>query len=51
MQRLMVSVPPPLKENIELFEEEWGFDNRSQAMRELLRRGLDDVAEPMEAER
>ena len=33
-------VPPPMKDDVEEFQEKRGYDNRAQAIRELLRRGL-----------
>ena len=41
MERMDLAVPSPLLESVEQFEETEGYDNRSQAARELLRRGLD----------
>jgi metal-responsive CopG/Arc/MetJ family transcriptional regulator len=41
MERIEAMVPPPLKQNLEEYREEMGFENRSQAIRALLRRGLD----------
>jgi len=40
MNRIEAMVPPPLKEGIEQYREENGFENRSQAIRSLLREGL-----------
>ena len=40
MDRIGVKVPPPLADDIETFQEREGFENKSQAIRELLRRGL-----------
>ena len=41
MERIEAMVPPPLKQNLEEYREEHGFENRSQAIRALLRRGLE----------
>ena len=41
MQRVEAYVPPPIEEGIEDHRKENGFENRSQAIRDLLRRGLD----------
>lgn len=41
MERLEVYVPPPMAETVEEHQQQNGFDNRSQAIRDLLRRGLD----------
>jgi metal-responsive CopG/Arc/MetJ family transcriptional regulator len=41
MQRVSVKVPPPLKEEISEFQSETGYETESQAVRELLRRGLE----------
>lgn len=41
MERIQAMVPPPVKSGIEEYQESKGFDNRSQAIRDLLRRGLD----------
>lgn len=42
MERIEAMVPPPMEKNIETFQEREGFENKSQAIRELLRRGLND---------
>lgn len=39
-------VPPPLVEEIESFRAREGFENQSQALRELLRRGLRQQTRP-----
>jgi metal-responsive CopG/Arc/MetJ family transcriptional regulator len=41
MERIEAMVPPPLYEDVEDYKEERGFNNRSQAIRWLLREGLD----------
>jgi len=41
MNRLEAYVPPPLDHDIERYQEENGFENKSQAIRAILRRGLD----------
>lgn len=41
MERIEAYVPPPLEQEIEQHREEQGFENRSQAIRSLLRRGLE----------
>lgn len=41
MERIEAMVPPPLRENIDEYQREEGFENRSQAIRALLRRGLE----------
>lgn len=43
MNRLVAMVPPPLEADIEQFQVEKGYENKSQAARELLRRGLYDA--------
>lgn len=40
MERIEAMVPPPLVDSIDSFQEKEGFENRSQAIRALLRRGL-----------
>lgn len=51
MEKIDVMVPPPLTRSIEQFREEEGYENRSQAIRELLRRGLStsEISEEVEA--
>lgn len=41
MERIEAMVPPPLKQDLEQYRKKHGFENRSQAIRALLRRGLD----------
>jgi Arc/MetJ-type ribon-helix-helix transcriptional regulator len=41
MDRVEAYVPPPLEEGIENHRESNGFENRSQAIRDLLRQGLE----------
>jgi len=41
MERIEAMVPPPLYEDLEEHREERGYENRSQAIRSLLRRGLE----------
>jgi metal-responsive CopG/Arc/MetJ family transcriptional regulator len=41
MERVEAMVPPPLYDDVEDFKEQNGFENRSQAIRAILRRGLD----------
>lgn len=40
MERVEAYVPPPIEEGIEEHKENHGFENRSQAIRDLLRRGM-----------
>jgi len=40
MERIEAMVPPPLEQNIEKYRQEHGFENKSQAIRALLREGL-----------
>lgn len=42
MERVEAYVPPPIRNGIEEHRQEHGFENRSQAIRDLLRRGLDN---------
>jgi len=42
MDRIEAMVPPPLDEGIEQYREQQGFENKSQAIRALLRRGLEE---------
>lgn len=46
MERLEAHVPPPMKRSIKDFEEREGYENQSQAVRELLRRGLNKNPSP-----
>jgi metal-responsive CopG/Arc/MetJ family transcriptional regulator len=41
MERIEAMVPPPLYEDVDEHQEKCGFDNRSQTIRSLLRRGLE----------
>jgi len=41
MERIEAMVPPPLEDGIENHQKENGFENKSQAIRDLLRRGMD----------
>lgn len=41
MERIEAMVPPPLEENISEYQQKNGFENKSQAIRSLLRRGLE----------
>lgn len=43
MDRVEAMVPPPVKNGIEQHRKKHGFENRSQAIRDLLRRGLRDA--------
>lgn len=40
MEKIEAMVPPPLRRGVENFRDREGFENDSQAVRELLRRGL-----------
>lgn len=42
MERIDVMVPPPLKHRIKEHREDRGFENDSQAVRNLLRQGLEE---------
>jgi len=41
MERMDMLVPTPLREQVEEYQESEGYDNRSQAARSLIRKGLD----------
>ncbi|WP_268869912.1 hypothetical protein [Halosimplex carlsbadense] len=41
MERIEAMVPPPLNDGIEEYRENQGFENKSQAIRALLRKGLE----------
>ena len=41
MKRLAANVPPPVYDDVEQFMQERGYENKSQAVRALIRRGLD----------
>lgn len=41
MKRLAAKVPPPVYDDIERFKEQRGYENRSQAVRALIRQGLE----------
>jgi len=41
MERVEAYVPPFIEEGIEDHREKYGFENDSQAIRDLLRRGLE----------
>lgn len=40
MQRVEARVSAQIKQDIDQFQERYGYKNKSQAIRELLRRGL-----------
>lgn len=40
MQTIAISCPPPLIRDVNEFKEREGYENQSQAARELLRRSL-----------
>lgn len=42
MERVEAYVPPPIEQGIEKHRQKHGFENRSQAIRDLLRRGIDN---------
>jgi len=42
MEDISVKVPPPLLEKVDEHEEREGYDNQSQAVRDLLRKGYDN---------
>jgi metal-responsive CopG/Arc/MetJ family transcriptional regulator len=41
MERVEAMVPPPLYEDVEEYKQAEGFNNRSQAIRWLLKQGLE----------
>lgn len=41
MERVEVYVPPPVAQGIEEYQDSHGFENRSQATRNLLRQALE----------
>lgn len=46
MERLEAHVPPPMKRDIKRFQQREGYENQSQAIRELIRRGLSNHQRP-----
>lgn len=42
MERLAAKVPPPLNDRVDDFKKRHGYETRAQAIRALLRRGLDN---------
>lgn len=40
MERIEAMVPPPLQQDIKRYCDRRGYENKSQAIRELLRQGL-----------
>jgi len=43
MQRVEAYVPPPIAQGIEDHQDEYGFENRSQAIRDLIRKGIEET--------
>jgi len=43
MKRITTDVPPPLADSISEYQNQHGYENRAQAVRALIRKGLNDA--------